>query len=390
MSRNSRRIFAAFSLGYALFAGAVMAQAADAPADLTPEESDVMTIDPPKPTWFYVDGGWDMPGTSIFDGETGKMKGMVETRRLADMAIDPNGQYYYVAETIWSKGDRGTRQDMVTVYDSKTLNLVTEIPLPGRILIGSRKNNFIVSDDGKTAFVYDFSPTSGVNIVDLTKKKFTAAIELPGCASLMPNPGVGFSALCSDGSMATVAVKGTKGDITHTAPFFDATNDPIFDNFAYDRAKKQATFLTYTGQIYTAQISASPTVAAPFSIQAAAGIRPGETKPLETNWLPGGRQPMAVHRATGMMFVLMHMGEYWTHKESGTEVWQVDVAAKKVVKRFKLKDPMNNIAVSQTDKPLLYMNGEKGEALVIDVATGEEKHKIEKAGGSTITIADPL
>lgn len=390
MSRNSRRIFVAFSLGYALFAGAVMAQAADAPADLTPEESDVMTIDPPKPTWFYVDGGWDMPGTSIFDGETGKMKGMVETRRLADMAIDPNGQYYYVAETIWSKGDRGTRQDMVTVYDSKTLNLVTEIPLPGRILIGSRKNNFIVSDDGKTAFVYDFSPTSGVNIVDLTKKKFTAAIELPGCASLMPNPGVGFSALCSDGSMATVAVKGTKGDITHTAPFFDATNDPIFDNFAYDRAKKQATFLTYTGQIYTAQISASPTVAAPFSIQAAAGIRPGETKPLETNWLPGGRQPMAVHRATGMMFVLMHMGEYWTHKESGTEVWQVDVAAKKVVKRFKLKDPMNNIAVSQTDKPLLYMNGEKGEALVIDVATGEEKHKIEKAGGSTITIADPL
>ena len=390
MSRNSRRIFAAFSLGYALFAGAVMAQAADAPADLTPEESDVMTIDPPKPTWFYVDGGWDMPGTSIFDGETGKMKGMVETRRLADMAIDPNGQYYYVAETIWSKGDRGTRQDMVTVYDSKTLNLVTEIPLPGRILIGSRKNNFIVSDDGKTAFVYDFSPTSGVNIVDLTKKKFTAAIELPGCASLMPNPGVGFSALCSDGSMATVAVKGTKGDITHTAPFFDATNDPIFDNFAYDRAKKQATFLTYTGQIYTAQISASPTVAAPFSIQAAAGIRPGETKPLETNWLPGGRQPMAVHRATGMMFVLMHMGEYWTHKESGTEVWQVDVAAKKVVKRFKLKDPMNNIAVSQTDKPLLYMNGEKGEALVIDVVTGEEKHKIEKAGGSTITIADPL
>lgn len=390
MSRNARRIFAAASLGYALFAGAVMAQAADAPADLTPEESDVMTIDPPKPTWFYVDGGWDMPGTSIFDGETGKMKGMVETRRLADMAIDPAGQYYYVAETIWSKGDRGTRQDMVTVYDSKTLNLVTEIPLPGRILIGSRKNNFIVSDDGKTAFVYDFSPTSGVNIVDLAKKKFTAAIELPGCASLIPNPGVGFSALCSDGSMATVAVKGTKGDITHTAPFFDATNDPIFDNFAYDRGKKQATFLTYTGQIYTAQISASPTVAAPFSIQVAAGIRPGETKPLETNWLPGGRQPMAVHRATGMMFVLMHMGEYWTHKESGTEVWQVDVAAKKVVKRFKLKDPMNNIAVSQTDKPLLYMNGEKGEALVLDVATGEEKHKIEKAGGSTITVADPL
>jgi methylamine dehydrogenase heavy chain len=389
MSNATRRIFATLLCG-SLFASAALVQAApaDTSASVEPEESDVMTIDPPKPTWFYVNGGWDMPGTSILDGETGKMKGMVETRRLADMAIDPAGRYYYVSETIWSKGDRGTRQDMVTVYDSKTLNLVTEIPLPGRILIGSRKNNFIVSDDGKTAYVYDFSLTSGVNIVDLSKRKFTAAIELPGCASLIPNPGVGFSALCSDGSLATVAVKGAKGDITHTAPFFDATNDPIFDNFAYDRKNRTSTFLTYTGQIYTAQISATPTVSAPFSIQAAAGIRVGDAKPLDVNWYPGGRQPMALHRATGMLFVLMHKGEYWSHKASGDEVWQVDIAAKKVVKRFALKDPMSNIEVSQTQKPWLYMNGEKGDALVLDVATGEEKHKIEKAGGSTITVPE--
>ncbi|OAN55792.1 methylamine dehydrogenase [Sphingobium sp. TCM1] len=390
MSTTSRRIFAAtlsaMLLGSAAVAGAAPA---DTSVALEPEESDVLTIDPPKPTWFFVDGGWDMPGTSIFDGESGKMKGMVETRRLADMAIDPAGKYYYVAETIWSKVDRGTRQDMITVYDSKTLNLVTEIALPGRILIGSRKNNFIVSDDGKTAYVYDFSPTSGVNIVDLARKKFTASIELPGCASLIPNPGVGFSALCSDGSLATVAVKGTKGDITHTAPFFDATNDPIFDNFAYDRKTKTTTFLTYTGQVFTARIGATPTVSAPFSIQAAAGIRPGETRPLELNWYPGGRQPMALHRPTGHLFVLMHMGEYWSHKASGGEIWQVDVAAKKVVKRFVLKEPMNNIEVSQTEKPLLYLNGEKGEALVLDVATGEEKHKIEKAGGGIITVLEP-
>ena len=70
-------------------------------------------------------------------------------------------------------------------------------------------------------------------------------------------------------------------------------------------------------------------------------------------------------------------------------MWQVDVAAQKVVKRFVLKDPMNNIEVSQTEKPLLYMNGEKGEILVLDVTTGEEKHKIEKAGGGIITVLEP-
>lgn len=390
MPKTSFRIVAAALCG-SLLVSAALAQAApaDTKAAVEPEESDTLTIDPPKPTWFFVDGGWDMPGTSIFDSESGKMKGMVETRRLADMAIDPLGRYYYVAETIWSKSDRGTRQDMVTVYDSKTLNLVTEIAMPGRLLIGSRKNNFIISDDGKTGYVYDFSPTSGVNIVDLVKRKLVTAIELPGCASLMPNPGVGFSALCSDGSIATVAIKGTKADITHTAPFFAASDDPIFDNFAYDRIKKQTTFLTYTGQIYTAKISATPTVSAPFSIQAAAGIRVGDAKPLDVNWYPGGRQPMALHRPTGMLFVLMHKGEYWSHKASGDEVWQVDVAAQKVVKRFVLKEPMNNIEVSQTDKPLLYMNGEKGEVHVMDVATGEEKHKIEKAGGGIIAVLEP-
>ncbi|CCW15997.1 hypothetical protein EBBID32_3280 [Sphingobium indicum BiD32] len=385
----ARGLFAAAAWGWALLVSPAQAAPADTGTVLEMETSDVLTITPPKPTWFFVDGGWDMPGTSIFDGETGKMKGMVETRRLADFAIDPAGKYYYVAETIWSKGDRGTRQDMVSVYDSQTLNLITEVPLPGRILIGSRKNNFIVSDDGKTAFVYDFSPVSGVNVVDLVKRKFVTAVELPGCASMMPNPGVGFSALCSDGSLATVAIKGSKADITHSAPFFSATDDPIFDNFTYDKRKKETTFLTYTGQIYQAKLGPTPTISAPFSIQAAAGIRPGETKPLELNWYPGGRQPMALHRPSGHLFVLMHMGEYWSHKASGTEVWEVDLATQKVVKRRALKEPMNNIEVSQTDKPLLFMNGEEASAIVIDVATGEEKHKIEKAGGSTITVADP-
>ncbi len=385
-----RGFFATAAMGFALCA-AITAHAA--PADTTaapePETSDVVTMEPPKPNWFFVDGGWDMPGTSIFDGDSGKMVGMVETRRLADMAIDPAGKYYYVAETIWSKGDRGTRQDMVSVYDTRELKLVTEITIPDRILIGSRKNNFIISDDGKTGFVYNLSPASSVNIVDLVKRKFVANVEVPGCASMMPNPGVGFSALCADGSLATVKLTGSKADITHSAPFFSATDDPIFDNFTYDRKKKETTFLSYTGQIWTAKLGPAPIISAPFSIQAAAGIRPGETKPLELNWYPGGRQPMALHRATGHLFVLMHMGEYWSHKASGTEVWEVDLTTQKVVKRRPLEEPMNNIEVTQSDKPLLIMDGEKGTALVIDLATWEEKHKIEKAGGSTITVADP-
>ena len=372
----------------ALLAGATAAPAQSAP-ELQPETSDTMRADPPNPNWFYVEGGWDSPGTSIFDGLTGKMKGLVDTARLTDFAIDPAGRYYYVAESLWSRRDRGTRQDMVTVYDTRDMKRQAEITIPGRILIGARKNNFVISDDGRWAFVYNLDPASSVNIVDLAARKFRSNVELPGCASMMPNPGIGFSALCSDGSLATVDVTGKKPAITRTAPFFQATDDPIFDNYAYDLAKKQAVFLTYTGLVYTASIAAQPVVAQPFSIQAAAGLRPGDTKPLDVNWMPGGRQPMALHRPSGHLFVLMHMGEMWTHKESGTEIWDVDLAAKKVVRRLPLKEPMNNIAVTQTAAPLLFVDGEGRKGWIIDPATGEKKHEIENAGGGVITVVDP-
>lgn len=353
------------------------------------ETSDVMKAEKPQNHWFYVNGGWNVDGTSIFDAKTGKMKGMVNTSSSADLAFDPTGKYYYVSETIWSKGNRGTRQDMVSVYDTAEMKLLTEIVIPDRIIVGERKQNFIVSDDGKWGFVYNLSPASSVNIVDLTKRKFVKTVEVPGCATLIPNPGVGFSALCSDGSMATVAIASAKPQITRTAPFFSATTDPIFENFGYDKKRGLAVMLSYTGLVYTAKLGATPTLSAPFSIQSVAGYSSAETKPLDTAWYPGGRQPSALHGPSGHLFVLMHLGEFWSHKQAGTEVWEIDVAAKKVVRRHVLKEPMGHIEVTQDVEPMLFLNDEKGDGVILDAKTGEEKHKIEHAGAGIISVTDP-
>ena len=351
------------------------------------ETADVRQMEPPRTGWFYVDGGWGQPGMSIFDARTGKMKGTVNTSELSDMAFDPAGRYYYVSETIWSKGNRGTRQDMVSVYDTIDLKLVTEIAIPDRILIGERKQNFIVSDDGKWGFIYNLSPATSVNVVDLARRKFVKAIEVPGCAALIPNP-VGFSALCSDGSMATVAVASAR--ITRSAPFFAATEDPIFENFAYDKAKRTVVMLSYTGLLYTAWLAATPTIASPWSIQTAAGYRsPADTAPLAPAWYPGGRQPMALHRPSGHLFVLMHQGEYWSHKQKGTEIWEIDVAAKKVLRRLVLEEPMGHIEVTQDAEPMIFLNDEEGNGTILDARTGEEKHKIKDAGGGAIFTRDP-
>ncbi len=386
LSARARYTAAAVS-ALALLGSVPAAHAAD---PLQPDpELEAVTLSAPKPSWVFVERGFVVPGNSIYDTETGKMLGMVEASTLSDLSIDPAGKAYYVSESIWTKGWRGTRQDMITVYDSATLKLKTEIAIPGRILIGGRKFNFVIADEGKTAYVYNLDPASSVNVVDLAKGKFVKKIELPGCASLMPVTGVGFSALCSDGSLATVKTAAAKPEITRSAPFFSATNDPIFDNFGYDGAKQTAVFLTYTGQVYTAKLGATPTISEPFSIQAAAGVSPADTKPLDVHWYPGARQGLAYHLGTGHAFVLMHTGEYWTHKESGTELWELDVAAKKVVKRIPLEDPASAVAVTQEPNAKLILSGESGTLHILDAKTFEEKFKLEKSAGGVLRTLEP-
>jgi methylamine dehydrogenase heavy chain len=386
---------AALIAALALGSGAALAQSTTAPAapattraPVEPEEPFTHKLPEWSPHWGFIRGGWENGGTRIWNGDTGKMVGLVATGRWSDLAIDPKRRFIYVSETIWTKVNRGTRQDMLSVYDPVEMALVAEIPLPGRLIIGAMKNNFVISDDGKQGFIYNFSPASSVNVVDLEKRKMAQVVELPGCASLVPVAGVGFSALCSDGTLATVALGGKTPVVTRSQPFFKAAEDPVFDFFVRDRTKGEMVMLTYTGLIRTAKLGATPTIGDAWSIQAAAGVRPGDTKPLDINWFPGGRQGMALHRATGKLYVLMHRGEYWTQKEDGEEIWVVDMASRKVVKRVPLKKPAGNIEVTQDDKPVIFLSGDEGLVQVMDAASYEIKHTIERGGGGMIVVPD--
>ncbi len=394
------RLSAAIRLGSAATLAAMAlatTPAQAAPGSTEPEESGVRTLEAPKASWVFIQRGFVLPGTAVYDTATGKYVAQVETPLLGDMAIDPEGKHYYVAETTWTRRLHGTRQDFISVYDASTLKLEGDIDIPGRILVGGREHNFIVSDDAKTAYVYNFSPVSTVNIVDLAKRKFVRSFELPGCADLILNPGVGLAALCSDGSMASINLAGGKTEITRTEPFFSATADPVFDNVQYDKAKGEVVMMTYTGLIYTAKLGAKPTVGTPFSIQEAAGLRKGDTKPLDVNWYPGGGQPMALHRASGHLYVLMHAGEYWTHKDGGKEIWDVDLAKHKVVKRMSVSGDPGAINVTQGASPMLTTVGEgEGEGTgaglpgtlhVIDPATGAVMHSVPRAGSGLLQVA---
>ncbi len=361
------------------------------------EVSDVATLSPNGPHRFFT-GSFRDQAFNIFDADSGKMEGSIPAGYVPNLAIAPDNSQFYVSETYWAHGARGQRDDLVSVYDAKTLNLVKEIAIPGRALAG-KVQNFDISATGLKAYVYIMHPASSVVWVDLKKQAVGGTVEIPGCALVFPWGDAGFSSLCGDGSLATVTIpEQGPAKVTHSKPFFDANKDPIYEDSFVDRATGKALFISYSGLIYQAKLGAEPSIDKPWSIQAAAGYAPAGTGVQELAWRPGGGQLAAYHKASGKLFVLMHVGNYWTHKQGGTEIWVLDTNSKKLIKRFPLRAAPTsglgnelvplyvNMGVSQDAKPLIYLLNGEGNDVVMDSETGEIKKKIEFAGGDMIWV----
>jgi methylamine dehydrogenase heavy chain len=374
------------------------ATAAPATPPLEQEVSDVATLAPSSPHRFFT-GKFRASSFVIFDGDDGKMEGNIPAGYIANLAIAPDNSQFYVSETYWAHGSRGERHDLVSVYDARTLNLVKEIALPGRALV-FKTQNFDINATASRAYVYIMLPTSSVVWVDLKKQAVGGTVEIPGCALVFPWGDQGFSSLCADGSLATVSISesGAPAKVTHTKPFFDANNDPIFENSFVDRATGKAIFLSYTGLIYEANLGPDTRIEKPWSIQKAAGFPVAGTGVQELAWRPGGAQLAAYHKASGKLFVLMHAGNYWTHRQGGSEIWVLDTKTHSLLSRFQLQPvPTSGLAddrvpfyedigVSQDDKPVLYLINPDGNDVVLDAGTGKELRKIEFAGGNSVSV----
>ncbi len=386
----------AASMGLSAWA-ATASQASPALPVLEPEVSDVATLRLDVPHRFFT-SGWDGDSFMIFDGDSGKMEGSIPAGYISNLAIAPDNSRFYVSETYWTHGARGDRHDLVSIYDAKSLHLMKEIRLPGRALV-SKVQNFDINASGSRAYVYLLQPASSVVWVDLKQQVVAGTVEIPGCALVFPWGEQGFSSLCGDGSLASVSIpESGPAKVTHTRPFFDANKDPIFDDSFVDRVTGNAIFLSYSGLVYPAKLGFDTVVDKPWSIQQAAGYAAAGTGVQELAWRPGGSQLAAYHKASGRLFVLMHTGNYWTHKQGGTEVWVLDTKTHALLSRFPLRPAptsglgddkapyYQSMGVSQDENPLLYLLNPEGNDLVMDAATGELKLKIESAGGHMVWV----
>lgn len=363
-------------------AAPIRAQAPTPP--LPAETSDVAVMPPANAHRVFVLGGLGAAGANVVDADSDDLKvlGLVPINRGGIMTISRDASRILVAETFYSRANRGTREDVLAVYDGQTLNLLNEIVLPGRLLIVARPNLLEIGDDGRLAYVYDMVPASTVHVVDLEQAKVLTSVDLPGCSLALPYAARSFASICGDGTIGAATVPATgAASVAFTKPFFDANLDPLFESSAVDKTTGDAWFMSYSGKIFPAKLGATAVLGKAWSVTAAAGFPVAGTGVQDLAWRPGGAgQVLALHRATKRLYVLMHTGNHWTHKAPGAEVWVLDAANQVLIKRITLEAPAQGIAVSQGINPLLYAIGEEDEFAVLDATTGAKLRKRHLSG----------
>jgi methylamine dehydrogenase heavy chain len=313
--------------------------------------------------------------TYVLDGSTGAIEGMFNQAYWPNFAVSPDGTELYAVDSYWEKHTRGKRSDYVVVRDAQTLEVKEDIPLPeGRLLVVSKKNNFDVTPDGHYGLTYNLAPATEVSVTDLKTRKPVGAVQIPGCGLVFAQSPNRFSSLCADGAILTASFDDKAvATIRRATGVFDAQNDPAFEHSAWDKKNKMLYLVTYHGDVIPVSLAGE---------QAAPAPKWSLTTPAERaqGWLPGGWQMSHFHAAQGRLYVLMHRGHYWTHKDSGREIWVFDVALRKRVQRIALLEPAQSVSVSPDADPLVYVITDSARIHAYHAATGSLAYRTEPVG----------
>ena len=272
--------------------------------------------------------------SGIVDLDSGAFLGMFSTGYLAKGGVFPSGgDEFFVPETFYSRGSRGERTDVVTIYDGATLAAVGEVLIPPkRALNVLSEGNATALDGGRFVVVHNMTPATSVSVVDTLARTFVAEIPIPGCALVYAAGPRSFFSLCADGSLLTVTLdeNGRRQDLRRSEPFFDPEGDPITEKGV--RTGDTWIFASFEGFAVPIDVSGGEP-------------RPGTRWPLfdeadrAASWRVGGTQHLAVHAGLGRLYSLVHQGGSDSHKEPGTELWVYDLAKGERVQRIELEHP---------------------------------------------------
>lgn len=352
------------------------------PADSTLK---VETLPAKYPTgWAFLNYAGDRIELRNVGGDGREVKGQLQARDSATLLASTTRPELYIADTVWSRGVRGTRTDFITIYDTKTLNPVDEIVLPGgkRALITAMEGLLAFTDEQRMGLVFDFTPASSVTVVDLVKRRVLGEIEIPGCMLVYPSGNRGFSTLCSSGTLLTIRLDehGAAAGRSESKAFNPLDRDPLFT--ASTSIGGVRYFPSLHGRVQPIDMRTDDVRILPdWSLST-----PAEQA---EQWRPSGWQVIASDEQK-LLYVLMQAhAEEGTHKDPANEVWVYQVSSKSRVKRMRLVRPGSSIALTHAAEPLLLVQA--GERLdVYDPLSGSLVRSLDLPGLKTRMQIEPV
>jgi methylamine dehydrogenase heavy chain len=320
----------------------------------------------------------------LVDGDTGRYLGTLSTGySFAHLLLSRDGKLIYSPETYFSRGTRGTRTDVVTLYDPATLGVIGEIPIPPK-----RSSNMpmmanqVLTDDDRFLLIYNFNPSQGVTVVDTKTRKFVGEIETPGCALIYPTGPRSFFSMCGDGSLSLVNLDDKGAAVqTRTQPLFDLARDPVTEKAV--RLGNTWYFVSFAGRIY-------PLQAGPH--QAVMGESWWLTTEAErkAGWRPGGLQQLALDSRKSRLYAIMHRGGVETHKDPGKDVWVYDLSSRQRVQQFALRSLASSIQLSTDAQPLLYsIFIDSTDLDIYDASNGKHLRTVDHIGTTPTIMVTP-
>lgn len=312
------------------------------------------------------------------DGNTGKYLGTIDTGLLAVPMPSPKDGTLYIADTRYSLFSNGKRDDFIGIFDPVQLAPATKlIDLPDtRSGAMSHIGGSSISEDGKYAYSYQYSPSNAVVVVDLATQKTLNTIEVPQCWYAYPAGERRFASHCRDGSFLLVKfdAQGKEVSRSQTKPVHDPIKEPSFNNPAYDYKTQELVLVSYWGHVVRIGLSKDePTIDASWSL-----ITDEQRK---ERWAPGGWQPAAYHGASKRLFVLMDRRAKWAHAAESREVWVYDMESKKRVQTISLVHEAACVAVDNADKPYVYALSSHGKTLdIYNAETGTHLFNQDQLG----------
>ncbi|WP_166358527.1 amine dehydrogenase large subunit [Pseudomonas akapageensis] len=355
---------------------------ADLPADPTIGQTTLPF--PPSPHRAYIiDVEFDSFVTgrvTVVDPEAKRMLGMVPTGFAAPSTLSRDQHTLYSADLFYSRGTRGDRTDVLTAWDTSTLSPKWEVKIPSKRSESlTQRYGLNTSSDDRFVYVYNFTPSTSVTVVNTTDKSVVGEIAIPGCVLNYPVGARAFASLCGDGSLQLVKLDDAGKEISRSkTKFFDPNAEKLVERAT--NIGDTYYFVTTTGTVRPVDFSgAEPKVLPSWSLTTEDEKKAG--------WAPGGWQLIAAAPKLNRMYVLMHdANEAMKWEDPSPFVWVYDLKTMKKIGTLESKTPIWSLNATSDDKPLLLGANIEGGLEVFDLDAGKYTGTMEKIAKTATQI----